>query len=548
MNSRPMTIGMRLTLGFGLVLALIVIVTAIGMIKVDFIDRSLTEITEVNAVKQRYAINFRGSVHDRAISLRDVTLVSDAGELQQALTEIERLAAFYAESAAPLDRIFAEHPEIPADERAMLAAIKEIEARTLPLMRRVIDARLAGNQLEAQALLLREARPALTEWLARINRFIDLQEQKNQRSTAEARGVAGDFSRLMLALCSIAIVLGVAVAYMITRQLTRSLGGEPNEAVRVVARIASGDLATPVSARQPDSMLAAVASMQDQLRETFSRIVQAAADLSAKAGNVGNASRAAQAAAARQAESSSATAASVEQMTVSIQEVSQIARQTEENSAKTAELSEKGTTLVENAAEELGRIVGTVTNSTERIRDLQQRSQEIGGIANVIKEIADQTNLLALNAAIEAARAGETGRGFAVVADEVRKLAERTGAATAEIARMIEQIQGDSLQAVGAMETALPQVEQGLALAREATTMLAEIHHQALDSLGNVREVARATEQQAQSATAIAHHVEEIASMSVDTNSAMNDNTAAAEDLERISRGLTEQVGRFRLH
>lgn len=118
-----LTTGQRLALGFGLVLALIIGITAFGIQKVNLIDHTLTEITDVNAVKQRYAINFRGSVHDRAISLRDVTLVPDAAGLTAALQEIERLAAFYQTSATDLDKIFASDPDISQEERQLLTAI-----------------------------------------------------------------------------------------------------------------------------------------------------------------------------------------------------------------------------------------------------------------------------------------------------------------------------------------------------------------------------------------------------------------------------------------
>ena len=540
-----MTIGKRLALGFGVVLAMMVVLTVVGINKVNYIDDTLAEVTEVNAVKQRYAINFRGSVHDRAIALRDAVLIADEGQRRDVLAEIDRLAEFYAKSAGPLDEIIASGTP---DEKAILGEIKAVEAKTMPIIQRVLSERSVGNIVEAQAILLNEARPAFVEWLAAINKLIDAEEAKNQTATPNARAVASGFQQLMIALCGLAILIGGGVAFFISRGLIRSLGGEPDAAASVIARIASGDLSRSISATHPDSMLAAVAEMQSRLKSIVAGIVSSSGELTQRAKAVAAVSEEARQAAQRQAESSSATVARIEEMTVSINEVSEIARQTEDNSAQTASLSEKGSEAVRVAATEIDRIAQTVTSSAEQIRQLQQRSQEIGGIAGVIREIADQTNLLALNAAIEAARAGETGRGFAVVADEVRKLAERTGSATSEIGRMIEVIQNETQTAVSAMETAVPQVENGLALAREATSVLEQIHSQAIDSLAKVRDVSQAATRQVTAISDIAANVGDIARMSEETSMSMLNNASATVELEGIAETLRDNVSHFRVN
>lgn len=352
-------------------------------------------------------------------------------------------------------------------------------------------------------------------------------------------------------LFSIMVVITLAIlsviSWLINSSILRQLGGEPAYAVEVVRHIAEGDLVRPVEYSSPDSLLAAMQTMQQKLANIFGDINGMASRLSSGAEHVSVAARETSVAAHNQAQSTSASAASIEQMTVSISEVSEIATQTEANSSQTAALAEEGAGLVKNAAQEIELISRTVATSSEQIQLLQQRSQEIGGIANVIKEIADQTNLLALNAAIEAARAGEQGRGFAVVADEVRKLAERTAKATTEIAQMIDSIQEETQTAVQAMATAAPQVDKGLELATQATAMLDEIHRQALDSLGKVRDVALATTEQATTATDIAKHVEHIASMAEETNATMQNNAAEAEQLEGLADQLRQTVSYFRV-
>jgi methyl-accepting chemotaxis protein len=125
-----LTLAWRLTLGFGLVLALMVGITLTGIQKVNFIDRSLQQVTDVNAVKQRYAINFRGSVHDRAIVMRDVALETDPARHPPLLSEITRLEKFYQESAVELARAIARDGD--PEEQRRWQAIQAIEQRTQP--------------------------------------------------------------------------------------------------------------------------------------------------------------------------------------------------------------------------------------------------------------------------------------------------------------------------------------------------------------------------------------------------------------------------------
>lgn len=545
-DRKSMTVAMRLGLGFGVILLLMVALTLFGVQRVNQINQTLTQITEVNSVKQRYAINFRGSVHDRAIALRDVTLVPEISALSPILADINRLQSFYQQSRQPMDQLFAGMRDIDPAERQLLEAIHQVERRALPLSERVVALRQQGQQNAAQQLLLKDMSPAYVDWLASINAFIDYQEQKNQKATEYARGVASGFALSMVLLTVLAILIGAVTAWYISRYLRNALGGEPDQAADIVSRIASGDLTTQIADSQPNSMLAAVATMQRQLRQTLKEVIGAAATVSAQSTELDVASKEALQASELQASSSTASAASIEQMTVSLSAVSNTVQLTERNSEKTAELSAQGARLVQDAAAEIAQVAKTVQQSAGQISSLQQRSKEIAGIAGVIRSIAEQTNLLALNAAIEAARAGESGRGFAVVADEVRQLAERTSKATTEIAGMIQLVQDDTQLAVQGMETSAPRVSQGLALANQAAAMLEQIRLQAEDSLHNVRDVSRSTNEQTAAVSELAKHIEQIASMSRETAVVMQQNRGVVSALQQVATSLSKQVSRFK--
>ena len=363
--------------------------------------------------------------------------------------------------------------------------------------------------------------------------------------------VDADFQHAVMKSLIFLIVIGTllgSLGWLISRSVRNQIGGEPAIAASQVEVFASGNLTQSIvsSSNQPGNLLTALDTMQTRLANIVRSIRGNTEVLAKESADLSVAAKEISLAAEKQAESSAATAAAIEELTVSINEVSEIALITETNSNTTAELAGKGGTVVRQSAAEIQNIANAVDESTQRIQTLVGRSQEIGTITQVIKEIADQTNLLALNAAIEAARAGESGRGFAVVADEVRILAERTTKATAQITNMVTAIQDDTQQAVHAMASTTPRVNEGRQLAGEATELLDEIQRQANDSLAKAREVANATQAQAISANEIARHVENIASMTEETNAATKSNSDAADQLKLMATKLQEELSYFK--
>jgi methyl-accepting chemotaxis protein len=349
-----------------------------------------------------------------------------------------------------------------------------------------------------------------------------------------------------LGVAAVILLFVTALGFAITRGVLRQVGGEPAQAIELMSRAADGDLTVEVRSAAKGSMLASLGDMVAAIRKMVSEIGESSTRLTHGAERISTASREVAIASQKQSDATSSMAAAIEEMTVSINHISDSAKETQDNSLTSVGLSEDGYARVEAATHEIKDIASRVSDASGRIRKLEERANQISSIAGVIKAIAGQTNLLALNAAIEAARAGEQGRGFAVVADEVRKLAERTSSATIEIEQMISGIQSDTVEVVGVMDAALPQVAAGVKAAEGAADSLRQIKDGAQMTLSRIREVADSTKEQSIASNSIAQKVEEIATMVEETTAAMQSTAETAEDLEKISSELTMLVSRFR--
>lgn len=484
-TSRPaVSVAARLGISFAIVLAMMLALTILSITKVNSIESSLRKVSEDNNVKQRYAINFRGSVHDRAIALRDLNLVGDA-ELKTVLDLIKKLDDDYQKSAAPLDAIFKneDNDKTLDEERTDLAAIKAIEARAMPLVQQIITARTSGDLDGARHIMLQQAKPAFVDWLGAINVFIDLQEKMSQVESSRARGVAHGFQTIMLIFLGIALVTGVVLATLITRYIRRQLGAEPAQVRELASAVDRGELYHAIGqpkdqGRARNSIMGALTEMSRNLRTTVYEVRDASSGVTEVSSLIAERNRDLAARTEDQAASLEKTASAMEQLTATVKQNDESAKQANQLALNASAIAEKG-----------GAIVGQVVNTMDSINT---SSRKIVDIIGVIEGIAFQTNILALNAAVEAARAGEQGRGFAVVATEVRSLAQRSSSAAKEIKLLID----DSVEKVDTGARLVGQagetMEQIVTSVKHVTDVVGEISAASHEQSGGIEEVNRA--------------------------------------------------------
>ncbi len=316
------------------------------------------------------------------------------------------------------------------------------------------------------------------------------------------------------------------------------------------ARLAKGDFRTPVRVISQDelgdvgehfnAMSRSLGQLVTGIMASAESVLQAADRLAASAVTLADGSRV-------QASAAQSTASAVEEVSASIKNVAHNVHEAVDVSQAAASAAEDGRKVILAAAAETRTVADLVGQLATDVTRLGSRADEIGAIVHTIQRIADQTNLLALNAAIEAARAGETGRGFAVVADEVRKLAEGTRRATQDIGGMITKVQQDVKASIDQASASQDRVLKGVEMTESATVSLDRIREGSDTTVARIREIAEASEEQAQASDDIARNVEQISQMSEDNDHAIAGIRAAASALQGLAADVKRSVSAFQV-
>ncbi|MEG1327896.1 MAG: methyl-accepting chemotaxis protein, partial [Janthinobacterium sp.] len=417
MSLTQFKIGTRLGIGFAVVLGLLVAVLLVGLYSMGQLSARTHDIVTDKNVKMAAANTMSDNVRNITLAITSVVVAPTEALVQAELAKIGEARKKYGAAKETLQK------KISTDkETALMAELDAALKSGAPLNNKVIELRNAGQTEEAVAFLTQQAAPSLKIVLGALDSLVAYEAQQAAQAATDAETLSASARTSMIALGSVAVLLGAFVAWIITRSITQPI----NAAVGVAETVASGDLSSHIVVNSSDEtgrLLGALKAMNTsllgvvaQVRHGTDAISTASSEIAA--GNLDLSSRTEE-----QASSLEETASAMEELTSTVKQNADNARQANQLAKSASEVAVRGGSIVSQVVDTMG----TINASSRKIVD----------IIGVIDGIAFQTNILALNAAVEAARAGEQGRGFAVVATEVRNLAHRSASAAKEIKELI---------------------------------------------------------------------------------------------------------------
>jgi methyl-accepting chemotaxis protein len=514
MNSiKKLNIGTQLSLGFGTLTALMLILATVTLLGVSSIATAFKEQDKISEDRLTPLYAAREALAQTGLAARNAYIFTDAAQAAKELTLVDEQKALYLASLEKMTPAFAGDAAFAKVRTGLLSMAEELKKPR--------QLREAGKMEEFGLFLVNECSPLRRQIVADIAVVVDKTQRDMDAATDLSEKRADTARTLTLGLTVVAFVLSVVIATMIKRLLLTQLGGEPVYAAEIATKIAEGDLAIDVAVKKGDnsSLLFAIKTMRDslsgivgQVRHGTHAISSASTEIAA--GNEDLAGRT-----AHQASSLEKVATAMEELTSTVKQNASNAQQANELAQSASSVSEQG-----------GHVMQQVTETMASIND---SSKKIVDIISVIDGIAFQTNILALNAAVEAARAGEQGRGFAVVATEVRNLAHRSAAAAKEIKALID----DSVTKVGS----------GSELVLKAGTTMHEVVASVKRVTEIMGEISVASAEQSAGIEDVSGAIGEMDSMTQQNTALVEEASAAAHELQEQAAGLAGLVGYFKL-
>ncbi|MBZ8140797.1 chemotaxis protein [Rubrivivax gelatinosus] len=506
-------IGMKLGIGFALVMLATAAVALFGRSALQGVGTQVQELVEQRQHSVGMARDVKDQLNVVARGVRNVVLLDDPKQIQ---AEIERIRGCETQVAGLLDKLKA--AEHDAESGRRFEAVQASRVAYQPKLEAALELAVANRAAEARDMLLKEVRPVQAAYLKALDAFVE-HEVKRMEASAAATAAAISRAEIVMMIVALAtIACGSALGWAITLSVTRPL----RAALQVTERVAEGDLAGAVPAGGRDELgvlLGALDGMQRSLRELVGGVRGNAESVATASAQIALGNQDLSQRTEEQAGALQQTAATMEQLGATVRQ--------------NAESAREANTLAHGAAQVASQGGSAVEEMLASMKSISSASRQVADIVGVIDAIAFQTNILALNAAVESARAGEAGRGFAVVAAEVRTLAQRS----AESARQIRTLIGQSVE----------RVEQGAVQAeRVGQTM-----HELVQAIGRVSSVVEAisaaSAEQSDGVSQVGDAVGQMDTVTQQNAALVEESAAAAESLRIQAQQLVGVVSRFRL-
>ncbi len=506
-------IGVRLGVGFAVVLILLTVISGLGMWRLKTVGDLTEQIVTQAAAKERLITEWKYASQINGVRTIASANSTDEQEQKRLSEKIKATSQRISELQAQWEGMRKDAAEDAMDDDVAAKRKAYIDARNT-----VFKAKEEGAGEQARTLSQSLLQPALETYLASLHA---LSQHQSKRMTTLSEEVKSQYQLgelLIMLLGAAALLAGIGFAYWIARSITRPLA----QAVKVAQTVAAGDLTSRIevgSADETGQLLQALREMNDSLVRIVGEVRNGTDTIATASGQIASGNLDLSSRTEQQAGSLEETASSMEELTGTVKQNADNARQANQLAVSASDVALKGGAVVSQVVDTMG----SINDSAKKIAD----------IIGVIDGIAFQTNILALNAAVEAARAGEQGRGFAVVAGEVRNLAQRSAAAAKEIKTLIS----DSVE----------KVDAGTRLVDQAGATMDEIVESVKRVSDIISEITAASQEQTSGIEQINQAIAQMDEVTQQNASLVEEAAAAAESLQDQASSLAQVVSVFKL-